>query len=260
MANITEHKNRSNSQVKLIASIAVLSVCISIVTSSIVVKTLVPSLPLFTPTSTSVVLPTATLTVTHTPVVETPTRLPASLPNALTPMKIELPKIESNLLQNSGFEEGLTGWTYSDRVAAISVFETAGVNGKAFCSRRYTVNEEFLGKEWAAFVQEVPLDPTQTYFFSGWVKLHKAVHVYAMARLYNWSENIGWALATHRIGILPDGETTNGWVFIHGEISMIAPGTNRILFGLWHGLIFDAPNPIDSTICVDDLVFGKIIK
>jgi hypothetical protein len=240
----------------------VLSICISIVTSSVVVKTLVPTLPTFTATPTSGILPTATLTLTQTPVVETPTRSPASLPDALTPMKIEMPKIESNLLQNSGFEDDLSGWTYSDRVAGISVFETAGINGKAFCSRRYTANKELLEKESAAFVQEVPIDPTQAYFFSGWVKLNRAIHVYAMARLYHFTKKEGWALATHRIGILPDGETTDGWVLIHGEISMIPPGTgtNRVLFGLWHGLIYDAPNGVDSTICVDDLVFGRIIK
>ncbi len=254
-----ESESRNNSQVKLIAIIVVLTVCISVATSSIVVKTLVP-MPIPTSTPSSVIRPTFTLTLTQIPIVQTPTRLPYDLPDALTPMQIQMPQIESNLLQNSGFEDGLTGWSYSDNIARINVFETAGVNGRAFCSRRLTDREDFLQKEWAAFVQDVPIDPTQSYFFSGWVKLNKAVHVYAMARLYNWSENLGWVAATHRIGILPDGETTNGWVFIHGEIPRIYPSTNRFLFGLWHGLIYDAPNIIDSTICVDDLVFGKIVK
>jgi len=251
-----DSENGNKLQAKLIASIVVISVCISIVTSSIVVKTLVPVSATPTSALTSTIQPTFALTFTQTPVAQTPT----SYANALTPMQIQMPRIESNLLQNSGFENGLTGWTYSDNVAGINVFETDGVNGKAFCSRRYIGSKDFLEKEWAGFVQEVPIDPNRAYFFSGWVKLNKAVHVYPMAQLYNGSKKVGWALATHHIGALPDGETTNGWVFISGEIPIIPPGTNRALFGVWHGLIYNASNIVDSTICVDDLVFGKVIK
>jgi hypothetical protein len=254
-----ESENRNNSQVKFIASIVMLSICISVVTSSIIIKTLVPVSEAPTSTPFSTIQPTFTLTLTQTSITQTPTQSP-SYSKALTPMQIQMPRIESNLLNNSGFEDGLSGWTVSDNVAGINVFETTGVNGKAFCSRRYTGNQDFLEKEFVAFAQEVSIDPTQAYFFSGWVKLNKAVHVYAMAQLYNWSENVGWALATQHIGTMPDGETTNGWVFIHGEISMIYPSTNHFLFGLWHGLIHNAPNIVDSTICVDDLVLGKIIK
>jgi hypothetical protein len=174
-------------------------------------------------------------------------------------MKIEMPRIESNLLQNSGFENGLSEWTFSDNEAGINVFETVGVNGQAFCSRRYTSRQEFLEDQWAGFVQEVPIDPNQTYFFSGWIKVNQAISVGALAEWYGWSENTGWA-ATHPIGILPDGETTRGWVFIHGEMSKPPPGTTRAIFGVWHGRIYDAPDRIDSTVCVDDLVFGKIVK
>lgn len=255
-----ETENANNSQVKLVAIIVVLTVCISIATSSIVVKTLVPILPTPTSTPISTALPTVTLTLTQLPITPTPTRQLADLPDALTPMKIEMPKIESNLLQNSGFEDGLLGWTYSDNVAGINIFETVGVNGKAFCSRRYTDRKDFLENQWAGFVQEVPIDPNQAYFFSGWVKLNKAISIGALAEWYNWSKNIGWTAATHRIGILPDGETTNGWVFIHAEISRTQPGTNRAIFGIWHGRIYDALDRVDSTVCVDDLVFGKIVK
>jgi hypothetical protein len=255
-----ETENANNSRIKLIAVIIVLTVCISIVTSSIVVKTLVPILPTPTFSPISITQPTVTLTLTQPPVTPTITRVPVDIPHPTTPMQIQMPRIETNLLQNSGFENGLSGWVYTDNASGIYVFETTGVNGKAFCSHRYTDRKDFLEGEWAAFVQEVPIDPTQTYFFSGWVKLNKAIHVYAMAQLYNWSDNIGWAAATSPIGILPDGETTSGWVFVHGEIPRIPQYTNRALVGVWHGLIYNAPNTVDSTICVDDLVFGKIIK
>ena len=254
-----ELENKNYSKAKLFVIIIVISVFVSIIMSSVVVKTLVPSSPTFSPTSTYNIQSTITLITTQPPVTETPTRLPASLPDALTPMKIEMPKIESNLLQNSGFENGLSGWTFSDNVAGINVFETVGVNGKAFCSRRYTNRKDFLEKIWAGFVQEVPIDPNQTYFFSGWVKLNKAITVGALAEWYNWSHNTGWA-ATHPIGILPNGETTSGWVFIHDEIFRPPPSTNRAVFGIWHGLIYDVLDGVDSTVCVDDLVFGKIVK
>ncbi len=251
-----ESENRNYSKAKLFAIIVAISVFVSVITSSVVVKILVPVSTTPTSTLTSTIQPSITLTFAQTPIAQTPT----SYANALTPMQIQMPRIESNLLQNSGFENGLSGWMYSDNVGGINVFETDGVNGKAFCSRRYIGSKDFLEKEWAGFVQEVPIDPNRAYFFSGWVKLNKAVHVYPMAQLYNGSKKVGWALATHRIGALPDGETTSGWVFISGEIPMIAPGTNRALFGIWHGLIYNVPNMVDSTICVDDLVFGKIIK
>lgn len=255
-----ESETRNNSQVKFIAGIVLLTVCISIITSSIVVKTFVPTYSTSTSTPIPIILSTVTLTTTQTPIVQTPSRTP-DLHNALTPVQLEMPRIQSNLLQNSGFENGLSGWTYSDNVAGINIFETAGVNGKAFCSRRYVYKKDLLEKEWEGFVQEVAIEPNQAYFFSGWVKLNKAVNVYPMARLYNWSENVGWALATHgSIGRMPDGETTNGWVFMHGEIPALPLRINRAIFGFWHGLIYNAPNGIDSTICVDDLVFGKIIK
>lgn len=263
-----ETVNANKSQLKLIAVFAILSVCLSIATSFIVVKTLVPILPIPTLSSVSIAPPTVTLTLTQPPVTPTITRVPVDIPHPTTPMQIQMPRIETNLLQNNGFENGLSGWKYTDNTSGIHVFETTGINGKAFCSRRYidrrdfleADRKDFLEGEWAGFVQEVPIDPTQSYFFSGWVKLNKAIHVYAMAQLYNWSDNIGWAAATSPIGTLPDGETTSGWVFVYGEIPRIPQYTNRALVGVWHGLIYNAPNTVDSTICVDDLVFGKIIK
>jgi hypothetical protein len=202
------------------------------------------------------VRPIFTLTPTQTPIVSLSSE--SAYFKGLNPMQIQMPSIESNLLRNSGFENGLSDWEYSDNIATIDIFETDGVNGKAFCSHKYPAQKDSLENQHGAFSQEVLIDPTQTYFFSGWVKLNKAHLVYALAELYNGSEYIGWARVTQIIGILPDGETTSGWVFIHGELSTIFPGTNRIIFEIVHGE--PPPNNIDSTVCVDDLVFGKIVK
>jgi hypothetical protein len=44
------------------------------------------------------------------------------------------------------------------------------------------------------------------------------------------------------------------------EISIIPPGTNSARIGLRHGIINNPPKAVDSTFCVDDLVFGQIVK
>jgi hypothetical protein len=41
---------------------------------------------------------------------------------------------------------------------------------------------------------------------------------------------------------------------------MIPPGTTRAFVGLRHGVINKHPKAVDSTFCVDDLVFGQIVK
>ena len=135
----------NNLQTRFMVAILLLTICVSVVTS-IIVKTLIPAPPARTPTPGSTILPTVTLTLTGT---SAPTPIATSWANALTPMPIDMPQIERNLLQNSGFEDGLSSWTYSDELnrdkfAGIRVFETAGVNGKAFCSRRYEVNKDSL--------------------------------------------------------------------------------------------------------------------
>lgn len=214
-----------------------------------------------TATPTATASPIATLTPAQT---ATPALQASSSPSTmLTPMHIDVPAIERNLVQNSGFEDGLAGWTYSDRVFGINVFETAGLEGRAFCSRRIPLDKSTFQKESAAFVQKVgPIDPTAKYFFSAWVKLHGAVHVYPMARMYDWSgHEIGWTLTSlHWIGGPPDGESTSGWVLIQGQISTVFPMSNYALVGIWHGAINDTQATVDSTICVDDLVFGKIAE
>jgi hypothetical protein len=266
VADIKESERRSTSQLKLIASIVMLSICISIVTSTVVVKTLVPTLPMFTSTpiylvASNTLMPSA---VNHT----LPSATLYALPSVtLSPTPRKMPEVETNLLQNSGFENGLSGWRYSNNLARLNVYETVGVNGKGFCSRQYLPHinldhtmADYVNEEWAGFVQEVSVEPNQTYFFSGWVKLDKAINVYALAQYYNGSEYLGWGLATHPIGVLPDGATTTGWFFIYGDVPIYLPGTDHVLIGLWHGVINSPPNNVDSTICADDLFFGRIIE
>ncbi len=226
---------------------------ISVITSYITVQTVVPTLS--TPVSTLATLPS---------VKSSPSVFPFATKSAV---QLQTQQIETNLLQNSGFENDLSGWIYSDNVAGLYVFETIGVNGKAFCSRQYLPYgfgrdemAEFIQKEWPGFVQEIPIDPNETYFFSAWVRLNKAINVYAMVRYYNGSKDIGWGLASEPVGRLTDGETSNGWFFVYREMPMVPPGTNHARVGFWHGVKNNAPNEIDSTFCVDDLVFGKIVK
>ena len=259
----SDKQNGSKIKLKYIVVAIIFIGFVSVTTSYFTVKTLVPTLPTFTSTPVYVM---ATNTPKPLPVTQTqPSPTLYTLPS-ITPTQLQMPEIETNLLKNSGFENGLSGWTYSDNLAGLYVYEIAGVNGKGFCSRQYLpyINHDdtmasYVKKEWAGFVQEVLVVPNEKYFFSGWVKINKAINVFALARYYNGSEYLGWGLAT-RIGTLPDEKTTTGWVFIHGNVPIYLPGTNRVVIGLWHGVINNGKNEVDSTICVDDLVFGKIIK
>ena len=261
-------ENRRNSKIKLyrIISVIALITCSFVITSFFTVKNFSPTLPNTTSTPVYVL-------ASNTP--KLPISIQAELsatsfaiPSpAITPAQLKITQIETNLLQNSGFENGLSGWIHSDNSGGVSIYETAGVNGKGFCSRRYLPNIHtdgmmagYANKEWTGFVQEVPVELNQTYYFSGWVKANKAISVYASAQYYDGSEFLGWASSTSLQGVPSDGITTTGWFLITGNISVYLPGTNHVLIGLWHGLILNAPNDVDSTICVDDLVFGKIIE
>jgi hypothetical protein len=266
VANIKETENRSNSQIKLIASIFVLTIGVSIVTSLIVVKTLAPTLVRSTPAP---VYATANHTPTSLPTLQPQSSATLALlpPATAVLVQPQLPKIESNLLKNSGFEEGLSNWVYLDKQAGFFTYEIKGVNGKAFCSRRYipltSEMDELVNNEWEGISQEVLIDQNQSYFFSGWVKLNKAFSVLAIAEFYGGSDYRGYAvftLATQPTAILPDGETTSGWFLIHGEIPIIPPGTDRAFVGFRHGIINNPPRAVDSTFCIDDLIFGQIVK
>jgi hypothetical protein len=266
VANIKESENRSNSQLRLIASILVLTIGVSIVTSSIVVKMLGPTLARSTP---ALVYTAASYPPTSLPTIQPqPSATLSVLPSATAVLvKPQLPKIEKNLLTNGGFEDGLSNWVYLEKQAGFFTYEIEGVNGKAFCSRRYIplTNEldELVTNEWEGISQEVLIDQTQSYFFSGWVKLNEAFSVLAIAEFYDGSDYRGYAvfaLATQRTAVLPDGETTNGWFLIHGEVPIIPPGTDRAFVGFRHGIINNPPKAVDSTFCIDDLVFGQIVK
>lgn len=266
MANIAESESKSNSRLKLIVSLFVLTVGVSIVTSSIVVKMLAPTLAV-SPSTT--IYTSASHTPTSLPTIQAqPSATLSILPSVTATLtQRRLPEIQSNLLQNSGFEDGLSHWVYLEKQTGFFTYEIEGVNGKAFCSRRYipltSALDELVKNEWEGISQEVLIDQNQSYFFSGWVKLNKAFSVLAIAEFYSGANYNGWALftlVTQRTAVLPNGETTSGWFPIYGELPLIPPGTDRAFVGFRHGIINNPPTAVDSTFCIDDLVFGQIVK
>ncbi|NOH02160.1 MAG: hypothetical protein HND47_09490 [Chloroflexi bacterium] len=262
-----ESENQSNSKITLnhVFIAIVIFGCINVITLFFTARTPAPTLP----------------DATSTPIYVTPSNTPLAVstnqpqpsatlfifPSATPILVRQMPEIENNLLKNNGFEDGLSNWVYLDKQAGFSVFEVKGVNGKGFCSRRYipltSDLDDLVKNEWEGISQEVLIDPNQSYFFSGWVKLNKAFSILAIAEFYSGSRYIGYAvftLATQPTAVLPDGETTRGWVFIYGEVPTIPPGTTRAFVGFRHGIINNPPKAVDSTFCIDDLVFGQIVK
>lgn len=241
--------------------------CFSVITSYITAKTLIPVLPEFTSTpmdviktNTPTILPTSNLYISPV-ATETPTQL--QIPS----VESKIPIIESNLLQNGGFENGLTGWTYLEKQMGLSVYEITGINGKGFCSNQYVQNApEYLVQDYfIGLSQEIPsIDPTQAYFFSAWVKLNKAINIYVKIDYGRGLETAGMAMdlsELSRINRHNEGKTTNGWDFIHLEIpAHYFFNATKVIISFWHGAIPDPPQIVDSTFCVDDVVFGKIVK
>jgi hypothetical protein len=259
-----ENQNNLRIGLKHIAAAILLIGCLSVITSYITVKTFISALPTATPmpTSTPTIQPSPTLYVLPS-VTSSPTLVQRSEFEESLRKNVGF-EIETNLLQNSSFENGLSGWTYINDPDGITIFETEGLNGKAFCSRRPVLapQTELLGKEWIGFAQELPLDPTQSYFFSAWVKLHEARNINVYARFYNGSTDAGIQYLGNFGYTQP--ETSNGWFFIHvtTDPSPLTHNPNRIEIQFVHGEIdinYDAP-PTFSTFCIDDVFFGRRVK
>jgi hypothetical protein len=259
-----ENKVNLNIRFRYVFGAIILIVCITVITSYVTVKTLGPTLSTSTPTpitlptiqplSTFYVLPSATFNPKQTQRSEFEEPLRKN-------MGFE---IETNLLQNSSFENDLAGWTYMNDPEGIAIFETNGVNGKAFCSRRPVLapQTDRLGKEWIGLAQEFPLDPTQSYFFSAWIKLNEARNISVYAKFYSGTTEA----AIQYLGDFgyTQPETSNGWFFIHhvADPSPITRTPNRIEIEVVHGKLDINPNapPTFSTICIDDVFFGRIVK
>jgi len=243
------------SQAKFISSVIVISVFVSVISSFVVVNTLVP----IPPTVTSI--PTILPTVQPSPTVYV---LPSVTTNA-TPFQLQI--IETNLLQNGEFENGLTEWMYTNNEAGITVFETTGMNGKGYCSRRLLDGGqlEFLSKEWVGFAQDVPIDPTESYSFSAWVKLYQAAHVITYVKYYYDSREVYSMLLNTGKHEQTEG-STGGWFLIQKFIGKVLlpglPTANHVVIGFWHAPIQrdTIEGMIDSTFCIDNIVFGKIVK
>jgi hypothetical protein len=247
----SDKHNDSKIKFRYVAIAIVFIGCVSVITSYITVKTLVPALPKFTPTpfeiiktNTPTISPTSTLyifpTVTQTP----------------------LPTTEPNLLQNGDFENGLAGWTYTDNSKeGITIFETIGVTGKSYCSRRYLLGNQIdlLKKEQVGFSQEVPIDLTQSYFFSAKIKMYEGYNIFAEVRYY-YDSKVSFGEFLNTKASENEG-TTNGWYLLQKTISAKIPGlptANRAIVGFWHiPTNRQIVGIIDSTFCIDDVVFRK---
>ncbi|MBV6402000.1 MAG: hypothetical protein CNIPEHKO_02304 [Anaerolineales bacterium] len=243
--------------------------CVSFITSYITAKTIILTSPTTTLTPIYV---TSTQTPTYLPVTQTQPSPTFSISTPIDPnlFRLEGTEVKSNLLKNNGFENGLQDWNYQDKSTDRFTYEIVGLNGKGVCSRQYRFNtsEWYDGefdKQTAGLTQNVLIDPARKYYFSGWVKLNKAINVIMMVQFFSGNfddihPNPSWAAHILTGYEKPNGQTTNGWVFTSYEISHIPPGTTHALVGIWHNPIKIPPVELDSTICVDDLVFGEITK
>jgi hypothetical protein len=109
------------------------------------------------------------------------------------------------------------------------------------------------------FAQEVPIDLTQSYFFSAKIKMYNGYNVVGEVRYYYDSKgSFGEFLNTKMSEITG---TTDGWYLLQKTITAKIPGlptANRAVVGFWH---FPTNEQIvgivDSTFCIDDVVFRK---
>jgi hypothetical protein len=264
----SDKHNGSKIQFRYFAVAIIFIGFISATTSYITVKILTPALPKFTSTP---------LEFTSTPIeiinTSTPTILPSSTLDTSstitgTPTQQYIPIVESNLLQNGDFENGLEGWTIGNQ-KELFIYETTGVSGKGICSRRYIPNVWSMSKvpdESLSFSQEVNINPLiDTYFLSAWVKLNTAINIYIKIQY------VGSQLADPDYGGVEitkltqsnrqnNGITTNGWFFRHIVVPIGPRAVSKVVIGFYQGAIKDPPQSIDSTFCIDDIMFGEVIK
>jgi hypothetical protein len=259
----SDKQNGSKIKFRYIAIAIVFIGFISATTSYITIQMLAPALPKFTSTpidiintSTPTILPSSTLDISSTV--------------TATPTEQYIPSITSNLLQNGDFENGLDGWTIGNQ-KELFTYETTGISGKGICSHRYLRDiwsmPKFFPDESLSFSQEVNINPLiDTYFLSAWVKLNTAINIYG--KIYY----VGSQLADPDYGGVEitkyspsnrqnNGITTNGWAFKHYVIP-IRPRINisKVVIRFYQGIIKDPPQNIDSTFCVDDIMFGEAEK
>ena len=258
----SDKQNGSKIKLKYIVVAIIFIGFISVTTSYFTVKTLVSTPPAFTSTpieiintSTPTILPLSTLDISST-VTGTPTQQ-------------YIPIVESNLIQNGDFENGLEGWTIGNQ-KELFIYETTGVSGKGICSRRYIPNVWSMPKvfpdELLSLSQEVNINTLiDTYFLSAWVKLNTAINIYI--KIYY----VGSQLANPDYGGVEittysqsnrqnNGITTNGWFFRHIIVSIKPRIISKVAISFYQGAIKDPPQNIDSTFCVDDVMFGEVVK
>lgn len=259
----TDKHNGSKIQFGYFAVAVVFIGFISATTSYITVKMLAPALPEFTSTPIEII-------TTNTPTILPSSTLDISSTVTATPTQQYIPIVASNLLQNGSFEDSLEGWTIGNQ-KELFIYETTGVSGKGICSRRYIPDVWLTSKvfpdELLSFSQEVNINPLiDTYFLSAWVKLNTAINIYA--KIYY----VGSQLADPDYGGVEitkysqsnrqnNGITTNGWTFKHYVIP-IRPRINisKVVISFYQGIIKDPPQNIDSTFCIDDIMFGEVVK
>lgn len=255
-------QNRSKVKFRYIAAVVFIGF-ISATTSYITVKMLAPALPEITSAPIEII-------DTGTPTISPSLTLDISSTVTATPTQQHIPLVGSNLLQNGDFENGLEGWTIENQ-KELFIYETTGISGKGICSRQYVLNvwstSRLFPSELVSFSQEVNIDPLiQSYFLSAWVKLNKAINIYI--KIYYEDSNSdssdygGIALTKlSQSNRQNNGSTTNGWFFIHYVIP-IEPrvNINKVVISFFHGAIKDPPQNVDSTFCVDDIIFGEVIK
>jgi hypothetical protein len=179
----------------------------------------------------------------------------ASLPTSVSPISIQ-----SNLLQNSGFENinsnGLPiGWTYDQRhKAGLDTTSLSGYDGKAFCSRQNLTENDLMG--WVGFGQDIPVKAGQAYGFGGWVYLQNVIAFHIHIEWYTSnSQFIDWDQFTNTYGDPPNGYSSNGWIYIQGT-KTVPLNASILRLGLWHGVVNNMTNAFGSFFCADNLELG----
>jgi len=196
---------------------------------------------------------TSTAIVNNTPTIPASQVLPTSIPEI---------SIQNNVLQNGDFEniggDGLpTGWEYVQRhKAGLDTTSMAGYAGKAFCSRQNLAESDSKG--WVGFGQDIPVQTGQNYGFGGWVYLQNAIAFHVHIEWYDSNgQFLGWDQFTQAYGYPPNGETTNGWIYIQGS-KVVPTNATKLKLGFWHGVVNDTVNAPGSFFCADNLELGLL--
>ncbi|ONI76953.1 chitinase [Actinosynnema sp. ALI-1.44] len=159
------------------------------------------------------------------------------------------PAVAANIVNNPGFEDGLSGWTCTGAAAATNPVRTGSGSLAGTPS----------GQDFSQCTQQIAVQPNTAYKLSGWVNgtyTYLGVNGNGLTDRNTWSGVAGWKQLT--IDFTTAAATTSVNVYIHGwygqptfyadDVSLDGPGGTPTLPAAPSGFSASATSPTSASL------------